>query len=337
MKKAVKIFLIIAFAFMGFGLILSVAAFALADFDISKFALTEKELIEQTADIEGKDISLLYIDDISGNNMVYEIRLLPSADEDFHLRYAAEETDDIQWTVENGTLRIFSPASEWYHHITVFGSVGAAPLTIEVPASVTGIQCDDDVADLYAESLVSEGLLDLRCDTDAADVTLFDMTLNTLTLIGSASDIDLEGLNTCNLNINCDTGDVTMKNISAENSLILEMDAGDLEMDAVFANKNLDITVDFGDADLSDISANCILIEMDAGDLDFESLFVTASLDIVMDAGDINGTVNDHRDAFTIFRSGDDFGDTNLYPGGSGAKTLRVTADVGRVWVDFLK
>lgn len=337
MKKSIKIFLILSVALMALGLILCVGSFASVGFDISRFiGVDSTELMEKNVDIQGRMITELELDDISGINAAYNVKLVPSADGDFHLSYCVYGRNDLCWEATNQVLRISAPNSEWKDiigNVISFGS-NAVPLTIEVPASVATIRCDVDVVELSCEDLTLDG--DLSCLGDVSGLDLQNVAVKgNLTAESDTGEIHLENVKAGYLEADCEYGSMELTNVTADN-MTLSADTGSIEMASVSARGILEVSADYGDILMDDVYGGDIRATGDTCDIEFSSLFAESNLSFAVTYGDIDGTIADAESAYTIF-SEVDYGESSLSSGGSGAKILNIAVDTGDAHIRFLK
>lgn len=298
MKKVYKVFLIIAAALMILGVGIVGVTFAAAGFQWEKFTLTEDDLVEHTLDIEGKDVDTLSLSDMNSEVGWYDIRIVPSEDNDIHIQYRSLERDELSCETVGNNVSLFAPVNrKWYEYIHIgFSFLKALPLTIAIPSSVEnvdilgGVSGNVDCSDLSLKG-------DLSYYGDASQ-----MVMNRMDIGGT-------------LHIESDLSSITLYDVNAQ-SISADVDCGDLCFESVQA-KDMDI-------------------QTDLGNFEFSSLFVENSLRIITDCGNVEGTIDDAEEQFTVVSSVD-LGASNLSSGGKGPKSLEVCADTGDIHVTFMK
>ncbi len=154
------------------------------------------------------------------------------------------------------------------------------------------------------------------------------------------------------LHLQTDTGDIRVSGLSAAQDIVLQTDTGDIELTGGNA-ANIAATADTGDIRLSDVTATQkITLKSDVGDLTLNSVSaaeIEASADtgniavsgiaadaitLSADTGDIRGTIAGKQNDYTISVQ-TDTGSSNLQSGGSGAKRLTASTDVGNIELYF--
>lgn len=298
MKKVYKVFLIIAAALMilGFGIV--GVTFAAAGFQWEKFTLTEEDLVEHRLDIEGKDVTTLSLADMSTEVGWYDVRIVPSEDNDIHIQYRGLEKDDLGYETMGNKVSLFASVNrKWYENIHIgFSFLDALPLTIAIPSSVENVDILDGVS----------GNVD-------------------------CSDLSLKG----NLSYYGDASRMVMNRMDIGGTLHLESDLSSITLCDVKA-QSISADVDCGDLCFESVQAKDMDIQTDLGNFEFSSLFVGNSLRITTDCGNVEGTIDDEEEQFTVV-SNVDLGETNLSSGGKGPKSLEVRADTGDIHVTFMK
>lgn len=298
MKKIFKIFLIIAIALMVVGVGIIGVTFVASGFDLDKFTVDERDLTEYSLDVEGKGVDTLVLSDLEEFTAWYEINVIPSEDEDFHIVYSTFNSEQIDWTVKDGTLSLFdnrqNRPDDWRNYIGFF-DLDSVPMTIAVPKTLKSMDLRNDVGNVVFKDLQLEGDLFYYGDTDVVMM----------------SQVDIKGV----LHLESDATSFTLNNVNA-GSIVADVDYGYLNFESVHAD-NIDV-------------------QTDAGDFEFFALSVDESLRILSDYGNISGSIRDAQSSFTIM-SQVDIGTSNLVSGGSGKKFLDVRNDTGNIDITFMK
>ena len=154
------------------------------------------------------------------------------------------------------------------------------------------------------------------------------------------------------LHLQTDTGDIRVSGLSAAQDIVLQTDTGDIELTGGNA-ANIAATADTGDIRLSDVTATQkITLKSDVGDLTLNSVsaaeieagadtgniavsgIAADAITLSADTGDIRGTIAGKQNDYTISVQ-TDTGSANLQSGGSGAKRLTASTDVGDIELYF--
>lgn len=297
MKKVYKIFLFIAVGLMGLGVTIGGGALIASGFDTDKFLITEKNFTSFRYD-RAETVKTLCIDDVDDAVAVDRVSIVPSPDNDFHACYYGRSEDDIVFDYNAEECVLTVKAREHNKDWrTGIGIYNVGDMPMEIQVPVS------------VESLeISSSVVDLSC-----------------------SGLTLNGYFSCE----SDTGELTLKNLTVRGNADISADIGNVLLENIQGTL-LEISSDSGDVQLDSVTAQIMEIDTDLGDVAFSGLNVEKELSLETDSGDMKGTLEGSRDDFTA-EVKTEMSDCNVDNGGIGAKRLRINAEIGDVYITFLK
>lgn len=324
MKKAAKIWLIVAAALVLCGAILFVCAMAGLDWDFNNLStenyetkvyefdegLQDISVITDTADIEIVALRDMAIDAVKV--VCYENSKEPHSvsisDGVLTVKYSDDRqlTDFIGINNDSPKITIYLPQGTWgdYGKLSIKTSTG----DIIIPS---GLGFD------AVEIETSSGDVDNRADVFGS------MKIKT-----STGDIDIEETFARTVELSTSTGDVSLENVECENELSLSTTTGRTEMEDVSCETFISIGTT-GDIIMDKLKAYMqMTIERSAGDVTFSSC-ESPIVRINTDTGDVRGSF----ESGMIFNVETDTGDVSVPQSAAGGE-CDIKTDTGDVRIE---
>ena len=184
-------------------------------------------------------------------------------------------------------------------------------------------------------TLPTSRIYTLNIETDTGDVSVKgSATATTAKFETDTGDIYIEKINTGLLSLSVDTGDITLKDTSATLMIDIETNTGDVLLGGALSSPAVKIETDTGDVKINGtLTAQTVKIETDTGDVK-EGLVDAASITLISDTGDFKlKLVGKSSDYKTSVSL--HTGDTNVSKNLSGDKSLDIRSDTGDVYIYF--
>ncbi len=302
MSKDKKILLIAAVSLLIVGSIIFAGAMAALGFDF--MALSTQRYETNTYEISED------FDNISIDVPTAEILFAVSDDEKCHVQCLEQERLKHSVSVKDETLVINTvDTQKWYDHIGLFG--GNNKLTISLPKSAyASLSIDTDIgnvkipAEFAFESVRIKGsTADIACRASASDnMEIITDTGNIHVDYSVAGAIRLTA-GTGNINIRAiggavcksfyavsDTGNITARNVVAENDFQAKSDTGNVNFEGCDAG-SITIKTDIGDITGTLLSEKVFITKTDLGDVDVPKTASGGRCEVTTDVGDIRISV----------------------------------------------
>ena len=280
MKKAVKIWLIVAASLVVGGSLIFVGVMMALNWDFLRLSTVKYETNEYIIYDDFKDISI-YTDTadivfVSSENGVHKV----VCDENRKQKHTV--------SVENSILFIGeSNDKKWYDYI---GIVTRAPkVTVYLPAGEYGsLSVSSSTGDLEMPQDFGFESMDVRKST--GNITSYASVLGAVKMRTSTGHITLANLSAGSLELKGLTGRIEASGITCEGNVKIEVDTGKAYLTEV-ACKNLESEGDTGDLTMKNVIASeKFLIERATGDVYFEGCDA-AEIFVETDTGDVKGTL----------------------------------------------
>ncbi len=316
MRKAVKIWLIVAASLILLGIIILGGTMAVSKSDI--FSFTTRKYETNTYEIS-EDFN-----SVSINTDTADIVFIASSDEKCKIVCYEEEKAKHSVTVTDGKLSVdMVSTKKWYDHINI-GWSGKPMITVYLPKndnislllknSTGRIELPSDIAfesidisgstgdvscrssadgmikikrstgDILLEN-ISAGALDLWVSTGDVKVTSVNCA-GDVKLRASTGDVKLDGLDCKNLFSECGTGDITLKSVVASERFDITTDTGTVAFDRSDANE-ISVKTDTGKVTGTLLSEKVFFIKTDTGDVEVPKTTSGGKCEIETDTGDI--------------------------------------------------
>lgn len=275
MRKAVKIWLIIAAVLVALGMILFAGVMATYDWDFTK--LNTVTYVTNTYEVSGS------FDKISIHVDTTEIEFVPTDDEDCSIVCFEADTVKHSAAVQDGTLVIRTvDTRKWYEYICI--SLCTPKMTVYLPQNE---------------------YVSLCIETDTGNITIpKDFSFATLEIEGDTSDVDCFASVSNGMEVELSTGDIHIDTMTAGH-LNLTTTTGGITVNSVTALKNIDIKTDTGTVKLTDTSCADFFAESDTGTITLKNVVATGRLSIESDTGDVRLEESDAAEIFVKTSTGD--------------------------------
>ena len=261
MSKTAKIWLAVGAALVVLGSILFAGAMATCDWDFTK--LSTVTYVTNTYKPRGE------FDKISIDAATTEIEMVLTEEDACRIVCFEAEKVKHSASVENGTLVIDTvDTRKWYDHICI--SLGTPKMTVYLPQSE------------YAS---------LQIETNTGDITIArDFSFQTVAVEGDTSDVDCFASVTNAMEVELSTGDIYV-NATTVGHLDLTTDTGDIKIHSANVKQDVEIETDTGAITLKNVvAAGRLSAQSDTGDVRFEDSDA-ARITVKTSTGDVSGTL----------------------------------------------
>ncbi len=297
MKKATKIWLIVAAALMTAGVLLCGVCFAALGFDVGRFETVKYETNEYTIEEGFEHLSIK----VETANVTF----VPSSDGVCRVVCFEKEKLMHEVSVVDGTLTVtYRDARKWYDYISF--SFRSPSLTVYLPAGAYG-------------ALALEG-------STGDTVIPSDFTFASARVKGATGDVDFRASVTGALEIARSTGDVRVQNVSV-GSMKISTSTGEIEVKSAVCAADAEIFVSTGDAELTDVQCGSLTSDGSTGDLELERVIANGKMTLERSTGDVELNACDASELWIKTDTGNVKGSL-LSP-----KYFRASSDTGRIRV----
>ena len=275
MRKAVKIWLIVAASLVLLGIIILGGAMAVSKLDL--FSFTTRKYETNTYEISEA------FNSVSINTDTADIVFVASDDEKCKIVCYEEEKAKHSVTVSDGKLSVdMVSTKKWYDHINI-GWSGNPMITVHLPKndnislslknSTGRIELPSDIAfesidisgstgDVICRSS-ADGMIKIKRST--GDILLENISSGALDLWVSTGDVKVTSVNCAgDVKLRTSTGYVKLDGLDCKN-LFSECSTGDIILKSVVASERFDITTDTGTVTFERSDANEISVKTDTG------------------------------------------------------------------------
>lgn len=279
MNKSTKIFLSLGLILLILGGILFTVTMSKLNWDFNaldtnKYLTSTHEITESfdkiSIDVDTADVSIIKTQEQTPKVVCFE-----------------REVQIHNVSVENGTLIITSPQTDWKNFIAFF-NFKSPSITLYLPkADYSDLIIESNSADLFlAKELTFNNVL---TNTDTGDVKVNSNVKENLKVTTDTGDIDVYDICAYNVELSVRTGDIEINKLSC-NDLTVRVTTGDSELNDVQC-KNLISTGDTGDLELVNVIASGkFTIERDTGDVEILSSDAS-EIQVTTDTGDVKMTL----------------------------------------------
>ena len=275
MKKAMKIWLIIAAILSAVGLTVLALSLVGVGFDFEK--------IDTVDEVTGVYYPDGEFDTVVAELDTADIRFLSS--EDGEVKVVCHEREDIRHSVlvQDGKLTIREVDNRsWFEVLTSF-YFGREEITVYLPKDmVCGLNVETDTGDVTLDNVLTYDLVYIA--TDTGDILLKNSSLDTAYLATDTGDILMKNSSLRTTGLTTDTGEVVISSVEFSGALGISTDTGDIEMKNMTAFWDLMIETDTGDIEFERIDARNISIETNTGDVE-GTLLSDKTFDVTTDTG----------------------------------------------------
>lgn len=257
MRKSVKTRLILASVLVVFGLAVFTGVMFAYDWDFSK--LNTVAYVTNTYQVNEN------FNGISINTNTTDVTFAPS--DDATCRIVCHEMENVKHTakVQNGILTIQTvDTRKWYEHISI--SFHSLKMTVYLPHDAYDTLCiETDTGDILIPKDFSFNTLEIEGDT--ADVTCFAAVSGETEIASDTGNIHVEDTKAGNLHFSTATGNVTLKAVTVNNNVEIEVNTGDIRLEKVIASGDFSIESDTGDVRFDGSDAQRIFVQTNTGDV----------------------------------------------------------------------
>ena len=278
MKKAMKIWLMIAAILSVVGLTVCTISLVGVGFDFEK--------IDTVNEVTGVYYPDGEFDTVVAELDTADIRFLSS--EDGEVKVVCHEREDIRHSVlvQDGKLTIREVDNRsWFEVLTGF-YFGREEITVYLPKDmVCGLNVETDTGDVTLDNVLTYDLVYIA--TDTGDILLKNSSLGTTGLTTDTGEVVISSVEFSGaLGIFTDTGDIEMKNMTAFWDLMIEADTGDIEFERIDA-RNISIETNTGDVEGTLLSGKVFDVKTVTGDKEIPVSASGGACKIRTDTGDI--------------------------------------------------
>ena len=320
MKKAAKVWLIIAVVFVVLGLAIFIAAMAINGWDFGKMGKSDFETNTYEVGEKFEKISI----DLTTDDISFRIS------DDKSCKVVCREQEKTKHTVEvkDKTLEIKTTDNrEWFEHISLFG--------FESPQTTVYLPEKD------YDALV------IRTDTGKVELP-GDFTFASIDITGETGDVTCSASSKGATKIDLSTGSIEMKN-ALTGALSLSVSTGHISMDAIKAEGEIKTTSSTGKTKLKNVTCDQLSSGGSTGDMVMSHVLVKKLLsverstgDIVLDGcdageiyiktstGDVTGILQSEK----VFITETDTGDINVPKTSTGGK-CEIETNTGDIRIDI--
>ncbi len=290
--------IIIAIILIVVGLLLSLSALLMVNFDVHLLSSVKYE--EKTAPVAET------FRDIAIHADTYRVNILPAEDGSVRVVYHEPLPEDmtVSVSVKDGKLSVVEEDTrKWYQKISIFNSV-RQQITVYLPAG-------------------TYGALDIALSTGDVVVEK-DFTFASAVIAQSTGDLLFKASVTGEVDITGSTGDRYLS--GSYGSLKLKGRSGDVRLSDLTVHGSLEIKRSTGDIFIERSAAGEVSLQVRTGDIEADTLTVAGNMSVVSTTGEVElaGTVvGAHLEICSTT------GDVELE--GSDAATLKITTDTGDV------
>lgn len=258
MRRATKIWLIIAAVLILSGAALFCVTMAANGWDYSGFASIGTETV--TYEVKEDFHSIVIRSDTE------DIELIPADDSVCRLVFVERETEKHTYSVQDGTLTIGKgETGNWYEQGSLF-TTGEPSITLYLPKTA------------YASLFIEE-------HTGAVLVPK-DFSFGSVSIFVTTGDVDCSASSSGAVRIGTDTGDIRVGNVSVK-ELDLSVSTGKVEVRSAAAEGDVSVRVTTGRTELTDVSCANLSTTGSTGKLRFENVICAGKLSAKRSTGDV--------------------------------------------------
>ena len=240
----------------------------------------------------------------------------------------------VEVNVTDGTLRLEEKKTITNTFFS-FGDV-ESKITVTVPAGyMLDYAIDCTTADIQLPDGLDAGIIALS--TTTGDVQLGEQTrAGVLSISATTGDIEVGATVVAEtISMSVTSGNITLSNSIAAEEINLAANTGDIELNAAVTANRLEITGTTGDLEATRlIKVAYFDVELGTGDVDISGTLDAGDAKIDTTTGEICIKVLGLRDLYSIHTS-TTTGDANFENGGTGERSLNITATTGSITVRF--
>ena len=323
MRKAIKIWLIVAAALILIGGMIFVGVMSLMEWNFMN--LSTDKVVENEHEISA-DLKNIII-----NSTTSDIKILPSNDE--KIRIKCRETKKLEHEVYaiNDTLEIvLNDERKWYEHIQIGINLSIPTVTVYLPQKeYDSLTVKSSASKVEVEKALCFGNINIEVST--GDVDCDASVKESLKIKASTGDIDVENASVGSLELSASTGKITASKIDCEGDVNVSVSMGKVTLSDIRCN-NLISTGDTSDITLINVvAAEKFDINRSTGDVRLEGCDAS-DIFIVTDTGRVSGSLLSSK----IFVTKTDMGDIDV-PYSDGDGRCEIKTDTGDIRITVQK
>ena len=276
MRKAVKIWLIVASALLISGCVILGIAMAVQKWDFTKLSTMEYETNEHRITEGFKAISV--------NTNIADVKLIPS--ESAECSVVCREQSKMKHTVAvaDGTLTVnVVDTRKWYERIGIM-NIGMPEICLYIPAG----EYDS-----------------LSVNTDTGDVEISkDFKISGIDVVTTTGDVKNYSPVSDTVKINTTTGSILVENTSV-GTLDLTTTTGKVTASAVTCEGDATVRVTTGKVSLTDVTCRSLISNGDTGDMILKKVIASERISVERSTGDVSFEGCDASEIFVLTSTGD--------------------------------
>lgn len=324
MKKATKIWLIVATSLVLAGLLLFVGIMTALGWNFAKLSTVKYEISEyeiretyQNISIKTDTADVVFLSSKSGKTSIvcYE---------------AVKEKHRIE--VRDGTLFIeLVDTRQWYDYIGNIGiNFGSPKITVYLPQGECGtLTLKGSTGDIEIPGELAFESMNIAVST--GDVTCKASASGAVKIKAGTGDIQVVNVTAEKLTLTVSTGKITASGIAVAGDVAVNVSTGKSYLTDVTC-KNFTSTGNTGDITMKNVIAEeKMSIERSTGDVKFDRCDA-AEINVFTDTGDVTGTLCSEK----IFIPNSDTGDIRVPESRTGG-ICKITTDTGHIRISYAK
>ena len=323
MKKATKVWLIVAASLVLAGLALFAGVVIAMQGDFTDLSTTRYETSEHEITEPFHSISVA--------TDTADVVFLPSEDGKTSVTCyeAVKETHTVE--VRDGVLSIkLVDTRAWYEYIAIRLDFKSPRITVRLPAGAyAALTVEGDTGDVEIPSDFSFASMDVAVST--GHITCHASAAGDMNLKTSTGSIRVQGVSAGTLSLTVSTGKITASDITSAGAMTVRVSTGDATLTDVTCT-SLTSTGNTGDLSLQNVvAAGKMDIERSTGHVTFAACDA-AAITVKTDTGDVTGTLLSEK----VFLVRTDTGDVDV-PRGTEGGVCEITTDTGNVRLRIAK
>ncbi len=314
MRKATKIWLIIATSLILLGIIIFSGVMTVLKWDFRKLSTTKYETNTYSVTEDFNGISII--------TNTADIVFLPTDDSKIKIVAVEDQKDKHAVSVKDGVLNIeLENTKKWYHYIGI--NFGTPKLTVYLPAAEYGsLSVKLSTGDVKIPKEYKFESIDITAST--GDITCLASATGGIKIKTSTGKINVENVSAGSLDLEASTGNITVKGVQCA-EIKHRVTTGKTAFTDITCT-SLTSKGNTGDISLTRVIASGkFSIERSTGDVKFEECDA-AEITIKTDTGDVTGSLLSEK----IFFATSDTGKVSVPKSTSGGR-CNVTTDTGDI------
>lgn len=321
MRKATKIWLIVAASLLLVGLMIFGSVMTMLAWDFSKLSTVKYE--ENTHPIGEKFTNIFIVSDTA------DIVFVPTEDAQGKVVCLDQSKVKHSVTVTDDTLIIkLNDTRRWYEHIGI--GFRTPKITVYIPRAEYGaLQIKSHTGNVTIPADFSFDSMDIVQST--GHVTNYASALNAIKIKTSTGNISVKKVSAGTMTLSVTTGKIIASDVSCAGNVEVRVSTGDARLTNVFCD-NLSSSGNTGEIFLKNVIAQgSFAIVRSTGDVEFDDCDAD-TLWIKTDTGDVEGTLRSAK----IFMTKTDTGDVEV-PKTTTGGVCQITTDTGDIEIKISK